>query len=134
MRAGPMGSDASFGNNGVFFVDGPCGRELKVIVSDGLDDGANGGWEHVSVSLQKRPPNWQEMCFIKDMFWGEDETVVQYHPPKSDYVNQHPHCLHLWRLLKAEVPRPPAILVGVKDVAAPTDEERESLRRWGTPA
>ena len=41
----------------------------------------------------------------------EDETVVQYHPPKSDYVNNHPYCLHLWRPHSQEIPRPPKIFV-----------------------
>jgi hypothetical protein len=64
-------------------------------------------WEHVSVTLKKkegkkekpvnRSPTWEEMCFIKDLLWGEDEEVIQYHPAKSDYVNFHDHCLHLWK-------------------------------------
>lgn len=33
----------------------------------------------------------------KDMFFKEDEIVVQYHPAKSEYVNNMPNCLHLWR-------------------------------------
>lgn len=42
-----------------------------------------GGWEHVSVSLSNRCPTWEEMCMVKDIFWGEDECVIQFHPPKS---------------------------------------------------
>ena len=80
---------------------------LKVIACDGEET----GWEHVSVSLTHRTPNWDEMCFIKALFWGDDETVVQFHPKVSEYVNQHPHCLHLWRPTTAEVALPPKILV-----------------------
>lgn len=73
-------------------------------------------WEHVSVTLieqaLKRCPTWEEMCYIKDVFWAGDETVVQYHPPRSEYVNRHAHCLHLWRPVTAALPRPPKILVG----------------------
>lgn len=50
-----------------------------------------GGWEHVSVSLNNRCPTWEEMCMVKDIFWGEDECVIQFHPPKS--ANQHPSVL-----------------------------------------
>lgn len=94
--------------NGMFkvFVNG---KSLLVIASNG------GGWEHVSVSKRNRTPTWDEMCMVKDMFFGAEETVVQYHPPKSDYVNQHPYCLHLWRPTEQAVPRPPAIFVGIKD-------------------
>ena len=70
-----------------------------------------GGWEHVSVSpcneKRKACPTWEEMCEIKDLFWGPDECVIQYHPPKSDYVNRYPYCLHLWRPIGQELPRPP---------------------------
>jgi hypothetical protein len=46
---------------GAFILLGPCGRELTIIVSDGVDPDA-GGWEHVSVSIKgKNPPNWEEM-------------------------------------------------------------------------
>lgn len=102
----PEFSDASYGNNGMFLVPFET-FEFQVIASDGE------GWEHVSVSLRNRTPNWREMCFIKDLFWDEEDCVVQFHPPKSAYVNNHEHCLHLWRPIRAEVPQPPSILVGL---------------------
>lgn len=97
-RCGAVGDSG----NGCFKVY-VAGRSFFVIASDG------GGWEHVSVSPcnQKRCPTWEEMCAIKDMFFYPFECVVQYHPPESDYVNLHPHCLHLWRPTAAELPRPP---------------------------
>lgn len=92
--------------NGCFkvFVNG---RSFFVIASNG------GGWDHVSVSPknQKRTPTWDEMCAIKDMFFEPEECVVQYHPPKSDYVNNHPYVLHLWRPQVGEIKRPPIIFV-----------------------
>ena len=80
-------------------------NKFTVIASSGL------GWEHVSVSLPKRTPTWEEMCIIKNMFWDKDDTVVQYHPAESKYVNIHPHCLHMWRLIEISFPVPPLILV-----------------------
>lgn len=67
----------------------------------------NGGWEHVSISMDKRCPTWDEMCMIKDIFWDKEECVVQYHPPKSVYVNNHPYCLHLWKKIGQEFQLPP---------------------------
>lgn len=52
------------------------------------------------------------MCFIKDLFWDEDDTVIQFHPPRSEYVNCHPHCLHLWRPIGIEIATPPKWMVG----------------------
>lgn len=89
------------------------GRSFFVVASNG------GRWEHISVSLcnQKRKacPTWEEMCEIKDMFFEAEERVVQYHPPKSEYVNMHPYCLHLWRPIDSDLPFPPSIFVGIKE-------------------
>ena len=101
---GPHASDASYGNNGKFYLN--IGKaHLQIIASDGC------GWEHVSVSLADRCPTWEEMCKIKDIFWDETDTVIQYHPPKSRYVNIHPYCLHLWRTTDQQIPVPPMPLV-----------------------
>ena len=108
MRQGFFGSDASYGFTGMFHVMGPCGRMLRIIAGNGF------GWEHVSVSTQKHVPNWQEMCFVKDLFWDDEETVIQYHPPKSEYVNNAPNCLHLWRPIDKDIPLPPSDMVGIK--------------------
>lgn len=82
------------------------GRSFNVIAS------AGGGWDHVSVT---RPcgkiPTWDEMCAIKEMFFLDNEVVVQYHPKKSEYVNIHTGCLHLWRPHNVEMPTPPVIYV-----------------------
>ena len=101
----PYGSDDNFGNCGAFFIPFES-RDLKCVASQGE------GWEHVSVSLANRCPNWREMSFLKDLFWDEEDTVVQYHPPKSQYINNHPYCLHLWRPIKKKIPLPPSILIG----------------------
>lgn len=107
ITTGSLGSAA--GNlYGAFSVNGPCGRCLKIIATDGL--GFVPRWEHVSVSLSSRPPNWQEMCWVKDKFWYEDELVIQFHPPKAQYINFHPHCLHLWKP-PYPVQLPPSILI-----------------------
>jgi hypothetical protein len=104
---GKAGSDASYGNNGLFIVR--WGRAaLKVLAS------TNSGWEHVSISVyrKKRTPTWDEMCYIKDLFWGKEECVIQYHPPLSEYVNMHEYVLHLWKPIGVELPLPPSSLVG----------------------
>ena len=54
-------------------------------------------WEHLSVSMPSRDPSWEQMCIMKDIFWEDEEECVQFHPKKSEYINCHPHCLHIWR-------------------------------------
>jgi len=108
VTAGRLASDPSFGNNGAFELklNTPGRPRLFAIASDGA------GWEHVSVSTPFRCPTWEEMCWIKDQFWGPEDCVVQFHPPRSEYVNVHQFCLHLWRPTTGEIVTPPALLVG----------------------
>ena len=74
-------------------------------------------WEHVSVSIKgNRPPNWREMCHVKDLFWAPDECVVQFHPAAADYVNNMNTCLHMWRCTAQEFPTPPPSLIGIKEL------------------
>ena len=55
------------------------------------------GWNHLSISLENRTPVWDEMCFIKNLFFEPEELCIQIHPKKSQYVNMHDHCLHIWQ-------------------------------------
>ena len=93
--------------------DSPPGKNYGIfqigvlrVISSG-DDVNNGGWEHVSVSTRIRCLKWDEMEKVKQLFWGDQETVLQFHPIKSAYVNRHPHCLHLWRQNGIDHPLPP---------------------------
>jgi hypothetical protein len=93
------------------------GYVMLVIASTGM------GWDHVSVSLWdcrgknpkavERCPTWDDMCYLKNLFFNKDETVIQYHPPEASYVNNHKYCLHLWRSQEIEIPVPERILVGI---------------------
>jgi hypothetical protein len=103
-----------FGNecfNGAWIIPHPpTNVSLKVISSDGPD------WDHVSVSLRNRTPNWREMDFICRLFWSEDEAVMQLHPPRSEWVSYHPFCLHMWKPQGIMIPLPPTIMVGPKGI------------------
>jgi len=108
IATGRFASDFSYGNNGAFTIRHKY-TVLFVIASDG------GGWEHASVHAEKdgkpRTPTWDDMCFIKDLFWDEEELVLQYHPPRSEYINAHENVLHLWKPIGVEIPLPPRIFV-----------------------
>ncbi len=117
-RNAPFGYGSSNSDQfGMFRIPGLNGnRPVKAMACDGEET----GWEHVSVSLddggkQDRCPSWSEMCAVKELFWNDDEAVIQFHPPKSEYVNQHAGCLHLWRCVNQSLPLPPSILVGNKN-------------------
>ena len=110
--------------------------DSKLIYSEGLDfsyDGVKGyicidrvdmsfvaswggGWDHVSVAPLKKKivPSWEMMCKVKDIFFEPDEAVIQIHPPKDEYVNNMPNCLHLWRKSDGEMTLPPSFMVGLR--------------------
>lgn len=95
---------------------------LCCIATDGNDPDAPPDWpkwEHVSVSVRnrrgvplRRCPAWEQMCIVKDLFWDAEETVIQFHPPRSQHVNFHNYCLHQWRPVGAVIALPPPIFVG----------------------
>ncbi len=116
--------DTGFGGS---YYDSISGKWLNFIFSNQL------GWEHLSISMPNKTPSWEQMCRMKDIFWNEDETCIEYHPAKSQYVNMHPHCLHIWKPVFNEdfineqesnenFPVPPHILVGFRD-----DDERAAF-------
>lgn len=106
-------------------------KRLRVLIED-MDGGkgiisfplwrgtviwSNGaGWEHVSVSPESKRviPTWDDMCKVKEIFFNDDEAVIQIHPPKDKYVNNVPNCLHLWRCTYKEMILPPSCLVGIR--------------------
>jgi hypothetical protein len=65
-----------------------------VIVSNEPHDGAS--WRHVSCSYPRRLPSWEDVRTVKRVFIGEDEDAMHRVPPKSEHVNVHDYCLHLW--------------------------------------
>lgn len=77
---------------------------LRVIASSYPGDG---GWDHLSVSLEHRIPVWLEMDFCKRLFMGPEAVAYQLHVPAADHINRHPHVLHIWRPWAREIPLPP---------------------------
>ena len=117
------------GNTGLggSYYDSISGKWLNFIFSNQL------GWEHLSVSTPSKTPTWDQMCKMKEIFWKDDETCIEYHPAKDQYVNMHSHCLHIWRPViddnflnepesKEQFPVPPHFLVGFRD-----DEEKKQF-------
>lgn len=117
---------------------------MKVIVSVENEDGFSGyieirgwrgtiiaswgcGWDHVSVAPLKSNymPTWDDMCAVKDLFFKDDEAVIQIHPPKDEYINNKENCLHLWRRNDADMVLPPSWMVGLKKGQTMADVRKE---------
>lgn len=100
IQHGPFKSNALYLCNGMFERHG-----LRVIASDG------DGWDHVSVSKQQRCPTWEEMETVREWFFEDDETIVQFSVPRSQHLNLHQFCLHMWRKQDQEYELPPSSMV-----------------------
>lgn len=123
-------SSPDMGLTGAFSLMGPTGAEIHIVANDASHPLAE-GWEHVSVSCRNRCPNWIEMCWVKDLFWQDEELVLQFHVPRSQHINNNPNVLHMWRDTQnpSLVRMPPSIAVGYKDI---TQEEARALGQvWG---
>lgn len=99
---------SKYGDDYGFFIIPFRSNNLKVMVSAGDEQN---GWDHVSISLANRCPNWEEMEFIKHMFFADDEWAMQLHAPSADHISVHPYCLHIWRPLKEIIPTPPTWMI-----------------------
>jgi hypothetical protein len=116
--SGPIKSDASYGNNGAFEIHvaaegGALDTILCVVASDG------GDWDHVSVHAiggngYARCPTWEEMDYVRLLFFHPEEWVIQYHVPTDRNINVHKYTLHMWRPQGEKVPIPPSWMVGPK--------------------
>lgn len=63
------------------------------------------GWELVKVSCNKTFPSWEAMCYIKQVFWPDDEAVMQIHLPDSQQIIDA-KTVHLWRPTDQAIPLP----------------------------
>lgn len=94
------------GDGGYGFLYLPSEKKPATVIFS-----CGGGWDHVSISMKKRCPTWDEMCLVKEIFFNDNEWVVEFHPAKEEYVNFHPYCLHLWKPQKERLPVPSKIFV-----------------------
>lgn len=107
---------------GAFLIPSTIDRQPIIVIATSGE-----GWDHVSVSRRNRCPNWQEMEQIATLFFKEDEVAMQLHVPAAEHINNHPYCLHWWRPLRRDIPRPPAIFVGIKDSPMETAQQRRDV-------
>jgi hypothetical protein len=98
----------------------PTATTLRIIASSDV-------FEHVSVSTARRTPNWAEMEFACRLFWDEEEAVMQLHPPRSQWVSNHPYVLHLWKPADpaTPIPLPPQLMVGIPGVEFDPNNPRD---------
>ena len=80
---------------------GPAGKMYQTILDDlavietfGTHKGEE--WYHLSVSRSNRIPSYEDLVKVKRDFIGADRKAIMILPPRSEHVNIHPFCLHLY--------------------------------------
>jgi len=102
------------------FRTGMARNYLRVLASSGKDDADPAWrWDHVSVSLSNRCPSWDEMDYIKRLFFHPEEVCFQLHVSSAEHISNHDYCLHIWRPVEQQIPLPPAEMVGINLRKAP---------------
>jgi len=83
-----------FQNGKAFRVTKGSLSGLLIIMTVGqeLDDK---DWLHISYSRSHSIPSYHDTKFVVNHFVG-DRTAIAVYPPKDQYVNHNPNCLHLW--------------------------------------
>lgn len=82
------------GSDGWCFIGAPP-ASLKLICSgESHPDGRR--WLHCSLTGPDRVPTWAEQVATKEAFCGAESCAVMVIPPRSEYVNHDPRCLHWW--------------------------------------
>ncbi len=75
-------------------------RRLYVIAST-HEYGGN-QWLHLSMSHQKRIPNYDEMKYLKRHWAGDQAKAIEVHAPDSEHVNICARARHLWVCLDGD--------------------------------
>jgi hypothetical protein len=85
---------------------GTKSRAVKMYVLAGTCVKDNKLWYHVSFSrLDRIMPTYQDLTWIKQVFFGDEFWAIQVFPKKEHYVSDHNTTLHLWHCLE-EFPLP----------------------------
>jgi hypothetical protein len=71
---------------------GQVGKHGMFVVIASVDAGSL----HVSFSHNSRYPTWDEILAVRAWGFPEETEVVMVLARKSEYVNVHQNCFHLW--------------------------------------
>jgi len=89
--------------------DGFClqnGRLRQSVIGSACVEADGKRWIHLSIAGADRLPSYEDLCWLKRAFLGEEAKAVMVFPPKSHHVNLHSRCLHLFSCLDEPDPLP----------------------------
>ncbi len=93
---------------GIFEIPLNKKETVSVIADNGISFPE---WEHLSVSTSKRFLTNEEIHFIKDIFFNDDEIVIQIYSKNNIVKSKKNYCIHLWKLKTEDIPLPPMYML-----------------------
>ncbi len=57
-------------------------------------------WLHLSIAHPSRMPTYKELVYLKRHWAGEDRKCIMVFPPRTEHVDFHHFCLHLFSCLE----------------------------------
>lgn len=77
-------------------------RGWMTVIASACQESDGKRWVHLSCAYPSRLPTWTELTMIRDVLLGAHAKTIQVLAPKSEHVNIHPYCLHLWHCLDGD--------------------------------
>ena len=69
-------------------------RDGELLISVAIE----GGDYHLCISCADRLPTYEELKEARYKYCPNDCYMAQIFPPKEEFVNVNPYCLHLWEV------------------------------------
>lgn len=105
----------------------PRTNGLAAIIDTLTIDGRE--WRHLSVSRRSRTPSHEDMMAAAEAFLDRDHVALSIYPRRSEWVNVHEFCLHLWQPIGFD-PVPDPQMERARSVGWMTPAEREAFDAW----
>lgn len=70
-------------------------RKLSVIASIAVEQDGR-VWLHLSMAHPSRMPTYEELTYLKRHWAGDERKAIMVLPAKTEHVNIHQNCLHLF--------------------------------------
>lgn len=90
--------------DGCAFVnnEGHEGHDAMTVIISGAREEDGKRWVHLSVARPDRLPSYHELVAVKETFIGAERKAISVFAPRSEHVNIHEYCLHLWHCVDGD--------------------------------
>lgn len=87
-----------------YFYRRPLRWPILSVIASGCTEEDGQRWIHLSCAYMdtKRLPEWDVLVRARDVVLGHDAKALQVLAPRSEHINIHRYCLHLWHCVDGD--------------------------------